>query len=1101
MARGGRIEPRGSTRSLRVVDGQIPRFRAAAFEMEPNWEPHSSREGSLSYRDFEGLSLWTRAKLVGDVGKTKGDSEKHAKDMEGWLDAAGLNHEIVDVEPDEIEALLAQFHSPFDGTRHDFPAGRSFQVVGCRIGKTGRPLRLGNLRAPISLSFIGCIFEGGLILREASIASLDLSGSSFAQLDLSGLKVTGPLSLARSTILAPASLSGVRIGGDMDLSDLLAAPVGAYSPEVSVAPDRGMLDLSRAIVSNEVSFDRARIWGGLSWRGAEFKRSVFARGCTFVSPLGLLEQWASDVKKKGGGAALGAAPQAMQEGGLGSGGPSEVGERHGRTGRAERIAKGLHNLPEATSGQFGADQGGQDRRLSEIDARMNLEVLEGFTAWDVPPARGLIRHSERQLSHAIRADNVSLAGTLFLEQTFVSGVLRAKYARIGGSVRLGDAELHPASAIVVELAKGRDEEATRNCPSGVGLGALGVFLALPEEWRRALEREDRVIDLTQAVIDGDFSTEVGGHAPALPATGYEESARKSPGGVNEAKSNQASTLVSHGRLKLKGIRIGGSLILRGMESNWRPAIQSNLPPGNRENEEPLVSRTGGLDQSRIRTLLASGVHVARSHLEDVAIDLDQAKIGDDVDFRESENLWGVQLQNAKVGGSIYFSDKSSARPINSEPIETGKSNIAIVCHKRARGLGGRLNLRGCDVEGDVFLLFGPACGPQIKMEQATICGRLDIYPQARPDRSQGHAEGDEAAIAHVDPGMSSQIPADHEHHSFLEDHSQTHWHIDLRNARATVFSHAPEAWPIPGALSLDGFVYDAVGAIGPLAPLSLQDRELRFSKDVRNEEIRRNYILGSVFVATIAFIVADSGFTSFFSSLSALALLFWVLVPWVFGYLTDPKWGQNKPLALSYLARQRLEHTRYQNIVTDYVPLQPYDVATRAMREAGRYVSANIVEVDRLRRRVDMLSYRIHGATRPLLESVFAVSKFGFSTERLVRCFILPLVALTFSIAWAGREGQIERRPETVQAESVIPCGKIIPGFRLVDSCPGFPLALDLLAPVDLGQVQLWRAAGRYSGYVEAAQILVQIYSILFFLIVGTALVTRMEAVFSKGRE
>jgi len=1165
IRQGQRIDPAASGNSFKPVGGQLPRFRATAFELDPEWSQSIDRKDGLSVREFEGLSLAARAAIVkstatdGKLDKNSARSD-YSTVLDSLLRDACLTEPKKTIAAEVIEDVLAKFDIPGSTPDGGLPRGRSLQIVGCRIGTTERPLRLANIQIPLALSFVGCVFEGGIILKDSELRSLDLSGSALTQLDASGLRLQGSLSMARSTVIAPMALAGAQIGGDLDLSDLLAAPVGAFCPEISIAPDRGMVDLSRIIVGNEATFDRARIWGGFSLRGAEFQRSVFARGCTLVSPLGLLEQWSRDEQRKSHprGAKVDSTP------------PDE----NARTGRPDVVARVLHRGPwDANSTSAGDDSDHREdrteneglaqpeKRIGSLDARRKLEVLDEFTAWDAPPVKILTEHSQRQLTHAVRADLMTVAGSLFLEESLVSGVFRAKYARIGGSLRLGSIALYAPSSLGGMKFPRRQE----------------VLQKLPKA-----ELETRALDLTQATIEGDVSTVVGGHAAALPTPiqsppdpTTDDEAQTSTGNSASTKSSQSgddgdARLECHGRLQLKGVKIGGTLHLRGMKTVWSPpgvdpdacayisVGQSTPPPSEQGDEEAKLARR-------------------RSALEKAVLNLDQAKIGDDVDLRRSRGLWGVKLQNANIGGSVYFSSKSSgrraqlrdnqaneradrrcpqdtARPVN-DPLhesecggrsggqrvddhpnsdvkerlchrpeqDESKSKSAsgtaenrhkkgnrfeIICEFRAYDVRGRVNLRGCKVAGDVHLLFDPDVGPELKLEQAQIAGRLDIYPQRRrPTTQQGgdggqrvdsparpidDSLGDDSTFAIEDPGPPTKLK---------DPYDNDHWAIDLRNARATVFSHAPGAWPHPGYLSLDGFRYQAVGAIGPLAPLPPTSVVAKGSILARQPTVMMNHFAGLAVAFFAALLLSKHLHISLLTSLLCCLLVAWIVVPSIASRLLLPKKGQNLPLALSYLARQRTEHTRYQNIPTLYVPLEPYDVAAKAMREGGRYVSANLVEVDRLKRRVEMLSFRIHGATRPLLGVAFAVSKFGFSTERMAMLFVILVVALTMSLTYLGKYDQIEpvRPPEV--GSSQLNCPRDRRPMEFLDDCPGMALAIDLLTPMDLRQIDLWTSAGDHKRRVDLFLLAARVAGVLFFLILGTALIARLESVFSRGRE
>lgn len=377
--------------------------------------------------------------------------------------------------------------------------------------------------------------------------------------------------------------------------------------------------------------------------------------------------------------------------------------------------------------------------------------------------------------------------------------------------------------------------------------------------------------------------------------------------------------------------------------------------------------------------------------------------------------------------------------------------------------------------------------------------------------------------------------------------SAREWYISLRNSCASFFAHIPQAWPHPAALSLDGFKYMRTSPLGPLAP-TIRAKALGKSK-WRREAINRAYdynlptMLDRVlwfktnggkavkeftcwFALSIGFIHVSIFCLSYLTKIDvsisymwaiSLAIAIGLAMAWDALREGDPSQRQASPLALQYLKRQRLEINRYQAVPVAYSPLDPYGVAAGALREVGRYLSADLVDFERIRLRVRLLSYRHHGIMKVSLCFMEKLSKYGYDVSGLVRIGALSVILLA-SLVWTGAAfGWLVSRGNGDTAHVVA----TVPGrsqFQercstpVVDECPGLLYALDIMTPMlDLG-LDVWAppthlisnrtALEKVAGYVFGIlPLLGKLWGYVLSATLGAAVALRVGAAFSRHRE
>ncbi|PVM84747.1 hypothetical protein DDF62_21820 [Caulobacter radicis] len=865
--------------------GHIPPFLFAAYQRQRLGEPDGSRD-LLDYRAFELLSLLARTTLFKDpveAGKRPSVEDRAADKRlaELKLDEGGIAPVDADVILNTLCWMADCLADPRASPECEPLLRRGLQLVGCRIVRIGSnaPLDLANLKLPFPVSFIGCVFDVPLMVNESEMISLDLSGSALPGLEARGLRTTGGVHLRRTTVISPVSFSGARIGGIFDASDALITQMQEVPWRQVEDADHGVLNLSKAVIHNEVLLERTRVWGGLSMRGAEAHRSVFLTGAVVASPLAVLEKWAYDVLSEPRvGKIKDEAVRERLEG---------FRDRHQRFGAYDKnLAKfELHDpfLPTHTAKHPKSSDVQRDKPRRDVEAMVDLECVVG-SDWSDRSLEIILTESLRARTNAIRADGLKIVGNLFAEHLQAHGRVRLKSADISGSVRLSGATLRSGDETrtalldpIADFLKSLDEP----------LKTLAVIVELQKivtlrTWTgHAIDRpakfvaQDYALDMREVLIGGDVSFMPGEQTP-LSDTGEPPLTRGRPAAHRPAEL--------HGVVSLGGASVRGSVYASNARFEWKPAHDDRVvqDPGQTSGKvalrgDDLYDRQAVHDEdenaARAEVDCVNGRPLdQRSLQEQYGLILRQATIGKDLDLRESEGLWGLQLEEARIAGRLRCCQVHSGADLGRDR--------RVPLKRRAVRMGGMFNLRGAKIGSDCHLIFDPDQGPTIKAENCVVDGHLNIYPSVGARRYTPHAPQTALSpdlrnafvwqgcahswVAWRDQGEpvkpSTSVRATTWPHEFgrlwsrLTDLGKTvrrrafaragkegelrcidcgavhdvrrwrgrdrkEWFIDLRNARATVFCHPPSAWPHPGALSLDSFRYEQSSSLGPLPPV------------------------------------------------------------------------------------------------------------------------------------------------------------------------------------------------------------------------------------------------------------------------------------------
>lgn len=1207
--------------------GRIPPFASARYQGHGLSSAEDDRGMGANIARFEELSLAVRARAFTSDNDCHEDGQKKLKDALATLNfhpehMPVIKHAVLRNALAWMVRSRASFHGCVSAEARP-KVGGFLQLVGCEIqpdeDDESGALDISSLELPIALSFICCWFRAPLIANACKISSLDISGSVLDGIDANNISINGDMYMRRTTVLSVASFASANISGVFDASDALIVPYKTIHDRQTKEFDHGVLNLTQASVGNDAFFNRTRIWGGLSLRGAKFRRTVYMQRALVASPMAVLSNRAAVVMDGG------RTP--------GDGEPAE-GRAFNDWGRNDRYSINLRAHANALAETMHSDAVGKEHLIT-------IELLDGVrpnSVGGLTRSQSVLRHmlkeSLRARISAIRADSVHIDGCLFVHGASIYGRTRLKFAKITSNVELADVHIYSGESIRLDLdsreryVEKKIEELNISCKTNAEnklcylRGVFAVRSSTGNELR--LDRgahypDDYVLDLRHANIGGDVSFKRG----EISEFQWDSSGSGSAG--------VAHCAVVVGRICVDKSEINGSLITHDTLFPWQPwtffvtigdsgdgfnplNIYSKFR-ANAELKEKFEQWHGKIPKGpneyrQARALPAIGTPVISARA---------TTIGRDVDMRLSKKLWGLSLQDAKVGGSIYFSDHSRVLKISGDPDHAakgfgGNDGFEAKIGSRALHVSGVVDLTNASVAGDAILLFDADAGPDIRAQFSSISGRLEIYPQVFSERFQGPGircrfsllrqenlyshnellsypvrlmrlsnffgvsmylarEGERIgannipifrSCTHVPLTMSVSVNEEHRlsylqckackavlSRRFLrkagaENREQIEfvdeWYIDLRNARATFFAHLAQAWPHPSALSLDGFVYERSSVLGPLAPAypnissRPEDRHLPFERAysgrsslfflLRSREAQFFLVFGIVIAtvtATILCYVIPLVANFAFSSL--IALDFNITLVWSLWLVSlgayqlaarnSPTAYEAQPMALQYLRRQRTEINRYQRIKFAYWPLHPYLVAANALRESGRYLSANIVDMERIRRRVEMLSFRHHGPVKIILLLLGRICGYGYDFSRLATVFFgsVLLFASLFTTGAAfgylchtNNISYVQFDKDNHQTTTLASkCGN-----GVFTDCPGIAYAIDVMVPgLDLGKSS-WAGSDivdrpdgeRFlaAGFAVLPG-LAKIWGWILSAVFGAAIASRVGAAFSRQVE
>ncbi|WP_395646837.1 hypothetical protein [Terricaulis sp.] len=1024
----------------------------------------------LSLREFEELSLATRARLLELAPEGTGWSANF-RDMQ-QIDAEALSKAIFDA--------AAQLRASGDLTKH------GVDITGAYIKGS---LDLSNAHLPFSVRLTGCVIDGALRLGRASLTTLDLSGSAMRGIHGTFLQTSGSLRMRRLTSTGVIDLGGVKVADVFDASDILVFPWDDPHYREAFVGDRGIVNLSLATLSNEMRLIRARIYGGLTMKGARIERSMFLDDAILRAPLAYLERVGADVAM---------ADELFPK--------LKLAVR--TAARAEKkLAKEVHGNYK----QPGLSEAKWRRRRTRcrFDALEKLDLSQPLRAMGRDRLmRRLMAESVRARTSCLRADGLVINGSVFARSIRSSGRLRLKYAKIGGSLHLDGARMRSAkdideglSNVLTTLQEGGASPISQEYAKR--LSHLLAVTRKHAEKMESTENDDYALDMREIQVTG--------HVHLVPDTrrgvphDLDDELKKvvtdfleplnlppdvledwAPGSKKEPHKHAVYT---NGQIAMEGAVINGDFELNGILANLH-----NVEPRPR----PLV-------------------HKAKESF----LLMEQAAIRGEMDVRGAIGIHGISAQHLVVASRIRFARHSVRENTNKN---------------RAIGTSGKLQFSDSRIGGDAVFLFHKEEGPSLLLGRSHIEGRLHILP-TKSLKIEGDGERDLHDFRRRDLGERIN-----------EDALKLMPEIDLRSARAAEFGNSEPAWPLADRLQAEGFTYEQTNAYGPLAPRA---RVAPGAQDWREYHFWVQFGGLAVFAAAIlVFVFAMWGRAidfhfGWFNVLAFLLVLLVVGAQFIIARASEPTRAASRPRAIFWLGLQKTALS-VDKMLFRTLPMQPYSHAGKVLRSSGQIIAANTVEVDRLRRRHEQLSWRNNWHSRILLGLADRVTKYGFDPMRTVAAAIVCAAAFACAFHAADRDGYV--RPiagdlMSVLAEHEAAVGD---GARLAEGNPAPPerdgearvfasatpradgsrpasrvtaypafssltFALDVMVPgLDLGQEEYWRPmASPIPGYprswwwwlfVGSAPVL-KVIGWLLTTAIAISIITRVEAMISRHEE
>ncbi len=932
-------------------------------------------------RKFERLSLAARSRLL---------------DLNPPVDAAGafpvIHPDVIMEAVTETAALLGaecgtSDHEVVNHARMQRGYRGGLQLVGFRIasepsGAVGRqaPLRLTNTKLPFSIRLIGCVIESPIFANNCELVSLDLSGSALHGFDAHFLRARGSVRLRRMAAFGPVDLASAHIQGHFDATDVVIQALARPEKHRGFAADRGALNLSQAVIESEVYLNRARIWGGLTLKGATVTRSMFMDDAIIRSPVAVVELECCNL--------------------AGSRLPNWT------TTDGESLEDVKNQELDLVRKKIWSDQVTAQPERS----RLCHELLQqrGELELKNTTMEHLLADSMRARTSAIRADGLKVDGSIFARELRCSGRVRFKYARIMGGLHLEGAWLRSMDATARTFKR---LDAIADQPQLAKLRETLKFGRETFEKASRAERpgrDDFALDITEAVIAGNVM--LGAREPGW--------ARSKIDGV-----------VSAPRCEVKGKVDFTGAVFCMREKNPAPA-------------DPLFSETS--KEELLPSLPAQVV-------------FDGAIVGDDILLVRTMKLRGFSIEGAHLQGSLCFGQtieptqlRADSVPEHAKPLRPriwvwdrvgalfravaneDNGQTQLLARGRALEIGGAINLRGAEIDGDAILLFDRMVGPDIRANGAKIHGALSIYPTVPSNEISWKTEQrptgslrseDLITFSLSDYNQRSRAAGDERRRltSKAFAYNSSEWErrrqekrIDLTDAGATTFCHPPMAWPLPEGLLITGFTYGRTSNLGPLAPYPFFDgreqaKALTFwasglllfvglallaipfvppgsPHSPRAVTVMRDFLTAAG--------VGNSWILAGLLIFSAGRLLSQNLIP--------PRLKRSTPMAERYLALQVFRRNRYRTRGRIFAPLGPYAQAARSLRKEGRPISADIIEIERLRLRTRMLSSRHHLLTKVALRISDLVSAYGFNITRtvVVAAFMIVIGAMVAQHAY-----------------------------------------------------------------------------------------------------
>lgn len=554
-------------------------------------------------------------------------------------------------------------------------------------------LRLANADLPFSLRFIACSFAMPLSLSSAGLVTLDLSGCAVPGIDATFLRLSGSLRLRWLYASAPLDFTGARIHGFLDGADMVLQPFGRHPAAQAVSPERAMLGLNQVQIDNEIRLQRAQIWGGITMRGLEAKRSLYMSDAVVLCPLAVLEALAKGATSS---------QQFPSE--------SDIYELPGTyqsgldpDGKAEkRSRQHIANWRDATW-----------RRAWAFEC---LSATAGFDSgrnrWKDSALHALLTSNLRARTSAIRGDGIKIEGSVFMERLCSHGRLRMKYAQIAGGLTLAGSRLRSTEALMPTFDRLAYAHTTNTVAHDIAAYRETTYndLVDPEDrnsGKLARGADIFALDLRESRIAGDVRI------------GVNENEVADAAGWNTRIDGVLAFDQAHldGALRLERVQFSWSLRLPKLAAGATIASEQHYRAFETDARKTLE---GELKTNQQHQISARGLTAA-----------------DTVTLSGSRGLKGADFSNAELGGDLLFWDKSAHPHEVENDRSSPKNRKKLKLEAPAADLGGAaIELSGTTIASDLRLLFDPAPGqgPWLQAERVTVGGLLSIMPPPTQDR-------------------------------------------------------------------------------------------------------------------------------------------------------------------------------------------------------------------------------------------------------------------------------------------------------------------------------------------------------------------------------
>lgn len=792
---------------------------------------------------------------------------------------------------------------------------------------------------------------------------------------------------------------------------MVLQPFGRHPAAQAVSPERAMLGLNQVQVDNEIRLQRAQIWGGITMRGLEAKRSLYMSDAVVLCPLAVLEALAKGATSS---------QQSPSE--------SDIYELPGT------YQSGLdpNGKAEKRSRQHIADW--RDATWRRAWAFECLSATAGFGSgrnrWKSSTLHALLTSNLRARTSAIRGDGIKIEGSVFMERLCSHGRLRMKYAQIAGGLTLAGSRLRSTEALMPTFDRLAYAHATNTVAHDIAAYREKTYKDLvdPEDQnsgKLARGADIFALDLRESHIAGDVRI------------GVNEDDVADAAGWNTQIDGVVAFDQAHfdGALRLERVQFGWSLRLLKLAPGATIASERHYRAFETEARKTLE---GELKANRKHQISARGLTAA-----------------DTVALCGSRGLKGADFSNAELGGDLLFWAKWAHPHEDENDGSSPKVRTKLTLEAPATNLGGAaIDLSGTTIAGDLFLIFDPAPGqgPWLQAERVTVGGLLSLMPPPSRDR-----------VVFVDAErhrrLVNQARTDRQEHRRWAALGPLEWAremstwkrekpgIDLAHASATLLEFPSGAWPLAGRLLISGFTYQRALPQGPLGPHRLADQTTLSSKAKERDWFWVGaaillFFLGSAMIGLAARIGEQPDLSlKSFAGLSALffAAMLYVLLP----RFARPNSVHIIPMAIEWLELQPPERNSYRTLLSlgswfryhfgsyrgEVVPelgnlfrsLEPYTIAADALRREGRWISANLVEQERFRIRNWQLSWRTHFLQKSSFKIADGMTEYGYNYARMLfgTALVVILAAMT--------------------VEKAEDCGAIVPKVQKVNLLP--PLA------------------------------------------------------------